>query len=330
MNVIISNKNDSILSTLDIDIIKKVQGEFSVDDIVSMFENFFYQKMILDVTSIKDYKDIKNLQNLPMHLDADKLILLLDDSEETSSDDYISRLISMGIYNFTRNREGIIYLLGHPNTYRDVAQYHQIEDKVTVMTRIDNNKTKVLGIKNLTEHAGSSTLIYMLKNQLKANYTVIAIEIDKKDFMYFNDRDMISTTSEDLGKELLKLNGNVDIVLIDLNNSNQDRACNDVIYLIEPSVIKINKLITRNKEVLEKTEDKKVILNKSLLSTKDVEEFEMESGVKIFYSIPPLNDRTNSKALDAFLVKLGFLKQRIEEIPVQNESKIFGIFRRRS
>jgi hypothetical protein len=236
----------------------------------------------------------------------------------------------MGFYNFTRNREGILYLLEHPNTYRDVAQYHQIEDKVTVMTRIDNNKTKVLGIKNLTEHAGSSTLIYMLKNQLKVNYTVVAIEIDKRDFMYFNDRDMISTTSEDLGKELLKLNGNVDIVLIDLNSSSQDRACNEVIYLIEPSVIKMNKLIARNREVLEKISDKKIILNKSLLSQKDIEEFEMESGVKVFYSIPPLNDRTNSRALDSFLVKLGFLKQRVEEVPVQKESKIFGIFRRRS
>ena len=45
MNVIISNKADDILSSLNIDVIKKIQGEFSADEIVSMFENFFYEKM---------------------------------------------------------------------------------------------------------------------------------------------------------------------------------------------------------------------------------------------------------------------------------------------
>ena len=58
MNVIISNKAENILSSLQIDVIKKVQGEFSANEIISMFGNFFYQRMILDITAIKDYKDI--------------------------------------------------------------------------------------------------------------------------------------------------------------------------------------------------------------------------------------------------------------------------------
>ena len=61
MNVIISNKAENILSSLQIDVIKKVQGEFSANEIISMFGNFFYQRMILDITAIKDYKDIKNI-----------------------------------------------------------------------------------------------------------------------------------------------------------------------------------------------------------------------------------------------------------------------------
>ena len=77
MNVIISNKADDVLSSLNIDVIKKIQGEFSADEIVSMFENFFYEKMILDITAIKDYDDFKNIQSLAMNLDADKLIILL-------------------------------------------------------------------------------------------------------------------------------------------------------------------------------------------------------------------------------------------------------------
>ena len=38
----------------------------------------------------------------------------------------------MGIYNFTRNKEGILYLLDHPNSYRDVAHIHQLGIPVMV------------------------------------------------------------------------------------------------------------------------------------------------------------------------------------------------------
>ena len=290
MNVIVSNKANNLLSSLQIDVIKKIQGEFSVEEIISIFENFFYQRMILDITAIRDYKDVKNIQNI----------------------------------------DGVIYLLNHPNSYKDVASMHQIEDKPFSMMRVENNRTKVIGFKNLTENAGSSSLIFMLKRQLQNNYVVKAIEIDSRDFLFYSDKDMISTTSEDLGKELLKLNGNVDIVLIDLNKSDQEKACNEVLYLIEPSIIKMNKFVSRNREKLPTLLSKKVILNKSLLSEKDIREFEMESGIKIFYSIPPLNDRYPSEILDNFLVKLGFLKQRVEPRKMSNNNKLFGIFKRRS
>lgn len=330
MNVIISNKGEEVLSSLQIDVIKKVHGEYTADEIISMFENLFYSKMILDITAVKDYKDAKNIQKISMSLDADKLILYLDGSDDTSSSEYISKIISMGIYNFTKNKEGIMVLIERPNTYRDVAQLQQIEDKVTIMTRDANSKTKVLGIQNLTMHAGSTTLTYMIKRQLQQNYTVAALEINKRDFAFLNDKNMISTTSEELGTELLKLNGNVDVVLIDLNDSNQEKACNEVIYLIEPSIIRLNKFISRNREVLATLGGKKIILNKSLLTPKDVSEFEVEAGIKIFYSIPPLNDRVESKTLDGLLVKLGFLKQRVEEEQTEKQSKIFGIFKHRS
>jgi len=299
---------------------------------ISKFENFFYEKMILDITAIKDYKDIKNIQNISIKLDASKIILLLDNSVETSSKRYISDLVSMGIYNFTQNKDGILYLLDHQNSYKDVANLQQLDkgfipnNNIINMTRADENKTRVLGIRNLTNDAGASTLIYMLKKQLEANYTVFAIEIDKKDFRYFNDKNMISTANEDLGKELLKLNGNVDIVLIDLNTSNNEKACNDVLYLVEPSILKINELITKDNNVFANLLDKKVILNRSLLSQKDVEEFEMEAGIRIFFSIPPLNDRERSLALDKFLVKLGFLKQDTGNSSGK-ENKLFGIFK---
>ena len=64
--------------------------------------------MILDITALKDYKNIKTLQQLSLSLDVDKVVLLLDASPETSDPEYLSDLISMGIYNFTKEHESLI------------------------------------------------------------------------------------------------------------------------------------------------------------------------------------------------------------------------------
>ncbi|MDD3821803.1 MAG: hypothetical protein PHF47_02140, partial [Bacilli bacterium] len=64
MNVIVANKYQSLLATLEIDVIKSLNGEFAVEEIISTFKNFFFNKMILDITAIKDYKDVTNLQKL--------------------------------------------------------------------------------------------------------------------------------------------------------------------------------------------------------------------------------------------------------------------------
>ena len=64
MNVIVSNKYTEVLKTLDIEIIKSLEGEHGIDEIISIFDNFFFSRMILDITSIKNYKDISNLSYL--------------------------------------------------------------------------------------------------------------------------------------------------------------------------------------------------------------------------------------------------------------------------
>ena len=107
MNVIIANKYRDALSSLDIEIIKKLEGEFTVDEIIETFKNFYFQKMILDITALKNYKNIKTLQKLSLSLDTDRVILLLDGSPETSAPEFLSDLISMRIYNFTMNVEGV-------------------------------------------------------------------------------------------------------------------------------------------------------------------------------------------------------------------------------
>ena len=328
MNVIISNKYKEMLDTLEIDVIKTMTGEFDVDDIIATFDNFFYQRMILDITAIKNYHDLKNIQKLSVNLDVSKIILLLDDDEETSSSLYLSRLISMGIYNFTKNKEGILYLLEHPNSYRDVAHIHQLENLTEeVNERVITKSLRIIGFKNVTEHAGSTSLIYMLKKTLQEYYNVVAIEVDKNDFTYFNEENMYSVTSPELPKLLIKYQ-NSDVILLDLNESDNTDICNDVIYLLEPSIIKLNRLLKANRHVFEKLKNKKIILNKSLLTSKDVLDFEYETKSSIFYNMPPLNERRDNKNYIApFLAKLGLVRQITEESHTDSKNKLFGLFK---
>lgn len=329
MNVIVSNKYQSLLASLNIDVIKSINGEFSVDDLIAQFSTFYYNKMILDITAIKGYEDINIMQNLSVNFDMSKVILLLDDSEVVNSPVYISQLISMGIYNFTSDVNTIKYLIDNPNQYKDVANYHNISGfKKPVLNEkaIDNTRgkigQKIIGFKNVTEHAGATTLIYLLKLHLEKSYKVKAVEIDKNDFIYFNDESLESISS--LGfNDFLSQNSDYDVILVDLNEGNVLEYCHDIVYLIEPGLIKLNKLIRQDNAIFEKLSDKKIVLNRSVLSEKDVMDFEKESGSKVFFNMPCLDDKLDDqKIINIFLTNLGF--SRVEE---NSSNGIFSIFK---
>ena len=285
--------------------------------------------MILDITAIKGYEDINIMQNLSVNFDMSKVILLLDDSEVVNSPVYISQLISMGIYNFTNDVNTIKYLIDNPNQYKDVANYHNISGfKKPVLNEkaIDNTRgkigQKIIGFKNVTEHAGATTLIYLLKLHLEKSYKVKAVEIDKNDFVYFNDESLESISS--LGfNDFLSQNSDYDVILVDLNEGNVLEYCHDIVYLIEPGLIKLNKLIRQDNAIFEKLSDKKIVLNRSVLSEKDVMDFEKESGSKVFFNMPCLDDKLDDqKIINIFLTNLGF--SRVEE---NSSNGIFSIFK---
>ena len=246
MNVMVVNKYKELLMGLNIEVMKSIEGVFNVDEIIDTFTNFYYDKMILDITAIRDYQNTDNLQKLAMNINMENVILLLDDSPETATKSYLSKLISLGIYNFTRNADGINYLLVHPHTYRDVVNIHNLEDLDsvtnengdTIVTSSTSGKMKIIGFKNMTQHAGATTLIYLLRKALSASKTVGAIEVNKVDFLYFNDKDLVSTTTTELPKELMKKQL-CDVVFVDLNDYDDVSICAEVYYLIEPSTIMI-------------------------------------------------------------------------------------------
>ena len=365
MNVIISNEQQSKIATLDIDVIKSITGVFGANEIVEMFKNFFYSKMVLDVTSIKGYTDVQTFKILAEGLDPDKTIYFIPEGNSICTPQFLAQLISLGIFNFTTNTEGVKYLIKKSNTYNDVANIHQmgsggsvpqspvpvvqnnynetgavqvqVQPQTTETEHIDEvvvvepkesvmNTTIKIGVRNITEHAGSSSLIYMMKKELASVFgdnKVVAIEINKNDFQFYNDKAMISSNANELRNLIEKYSGTTPIILIDLNDFDDNTVCDEIIYLMEASTLKLNKLIRKNKSIFQKLKDKKIVLNKNLLSDKDIDELQYEAGVKFFYSIPPLNDRKRNDIINEFLSKLGLVHYGTEPA-----GKIFGLFRR--
>lgn len=339
MNVIVSNKYQTLLSSLDIDVIKSLNGVFSVEELVSTFTNFYFNKMILDITAIQDYQNITTIQELSVNMDMSKIIVLLDDSEIVNSPRYLSQLVSMGIYNFTRNIDAVKFLIDNPNSYKDVAGYHQLNQVSFEPSAVSSNDSedvgssssspavalRVIGIKNVTEHAGSTTLTYLLKKQLSSKYDVLAVEVDQNDFMYFNDKTLCHTSSEEL-PAFITSHANHEVILVDLNDKGPISACNEVIYLIEPGLIKLNKLIRKDRRAFEKLKDKKILLNRSVLNEQDIRDFEYESRSKVYFNVPYLDDKLDHHhVLDEFLIKMGFV--RLEGSTPEKGNKLFNIFK---
>ena len=317
MDTVISNKYSSVLNELDIEVSKKLEGEYTVDEIISQFKNFFFNKMFLDITAIKDYKDLTNLQKLSMSIDMDKVILLLDKDDSISdSEPFLAKLVNMGIYNFTKDQNNLMYLYTSPNVYRDVAYLQKIDTGENNNTTTDSSHSvsnkRIIGIKNITDSAGATSLIYMLKKVLSSYYSVMALEVDKRDLTYFKDKDTLTVKDDEINNIISKYNS-IDIFLLDLNKSNKDYLCTDVLYLVEPSILKLNKLAIINPKIINDIKGKKVVLNKSLLSESEIADFEVETRIKVYYNIPPLNDKKdNSDILSPLLEKLGYIKKSEE------------------
>ena len=354
MNVIVSNEQQGKMANLDVDIIKSITGSYSANELVEMFKNFFYSKMVLDVTAIKDYNNILMYKALADGLDAEKIIFFIPEGSSLCTPNFLAKLVTLGIYNFTTNIDGVKYLLKQSNTYNDVAQIQQmggggviqelqqpapVEQAQpeqgggfvspaahAVVQQGNMDRTIKIGVRNVTDHAGATSLIYMFKKELVSVFgenNVVGIEINKNDFQFYNDKNMVSTNTNDV-KSVIERYSGVSVILVDLNDYEDNTICDDVLYLLEPSTLKLNKLIRKNKHIFGKIKDKKIIFNQSLLTSKDVSELEYEAGIKSFFNLPPVNDRKKNEIITELLAKVGLLQ--ISQ--GGNSGKIFGLFRR--
>ena len=166
----------------------------------------------------------------------------------------------------------------------------------------------------------------MMKKELTNIYGigVCALEVNKRDFSYFNEKNMFSIGEVELRNKISSLR-NFSVILLDLNDCRDTSLCTDMIYLMEPSTLQLNKMVRRDRKVFDKLNGKKIVLNKSMLDNKDVSDFEYESNSKVFYNLAPLDERRKNDSINDLLFRLGLLSDTASKTSESN--KIFGIFK---
>ena len=64
----------------------------------------------------------------------------------------------------------------------------------------------------------------------------------------------------------------------------------------------------RDRKIFERLSGKKIVIAQSILLDSDIRQFEYESGIKSFFVLPPLDERSNnSEVLQTLLSKLGII-----------------------
>ncbi|MEG0266198.1 MAG: hypothetical protein RR659_00965, partial [Bacilli bacterium] len=88
--------------------------------------------------------------------------------------------------------------------------------------------------------------------------------------MFLKGKNLVSTTSVEIGNTIAKYR-DCEAIIIDVNSSSAAlELCNEVIYLIEPSMIKLNRVMMINAKSFKELLNKNLVLNKSLLTKRDI------------------------------------------------------------
>ena len=336
MNVIVVNDNKDLFEKLDIDIIKRIDGCYELDELLNQFVNLYYNKMILDITAIENYQDESVLIELASKINPERVIVVLPSSSSSLSDYYLHLLVKNGFYNFTRNFEGIKYLIERPNSLENVKKYLNIEEpkkeeietidpsemaqasminNIEEIPAIDEEQTtsnisgrKIIGIMNLTDHAGATSLTNMIVRQIiSQGQKAIGIEMMRQDFITFRNEYLYSCMNSMDIDRIIKNISNDTIVIMDLNDFSEGKKyCSEILYLIEPSLLRLGRLMKKNRNVFLEHKNDKIILNMSFVSNSEVKDFEGETKSKVFMNIPPLNDRNrNLEPINDLISRLG-------------------------
>ena len=316
MNVALRNENEAVMNSLAVEIIKTMNGTFAREDIEREFNGLSYNKVIIDITSIRNYFDENTLFNFLTYWEPSRVVLVLNNTEFCNNPDFLKKLVEKGFYNFTKNASGASFLVNRPNNLDDVRKFLEgatlydsnNSNEITAEENYSVNRNKhqrIIGLQGLTNHAGATTLMYMMCKMLKTKKTVKGIEVGSKDSTYFKSEDIITSDSiEDL-KIKVKTLYTLDVIIIDLNGADGLDICDEILYLLEPGTVRLNKLLKSGQNISELSNRAKIILTRSALKESDVAAFEYETKIKVFANVTDFNERLeSSKTVNNLLVKL--------------------------
>ena len=181
-----------------------------------------------------------------------------------------------------------------------------------------NNSTHVIGFRGITEKSGASTLTYTLVDVLlKYGYNAIGIELDQTNFRLLGKDHLFSIGSHELGEFLLK-NKDVEYAIVDLNKKDSD-FIDDEFYLLSLGKIELEKF--KKYDDLSKYKNKRVILNKNIMTKQEVEKVEIQNEYQFEFEIPYFNEYNIADITKA-------LYPLFENIGIMEKEK-FGFFKRR-
>lgn len=330
MYIIIKNENSRIINNLTINVSKTLVGDFTREDLDRELFLINYDKAIVDITSIRNYYDDNYLYKfLEFFRSPSDVILLLNDGFVANSKHFLSKLISKGYYNFATTDSAVNRLLERNNTIDDVKEYMEGNDFLktdSIVSGIDKNKKfetdkLIIGIENGFPHSGATTLMYMLVKEIGKSKKVKGIEMVNNDSLFFRDDRIISCESRIQFETIVKTLNDIDVYIVDLNESDVKEICNKVIYLIEPGTTKINKVVKGDKETYEMLKNSNVVLNRSNIKNEEIKSLEYETKFKIVGNIPNLNERLDSnEALDKLVDFLLDNKVKHEELSKDDDN----------
>lgn len=327
MFIVIKNENSNIINNLSVNVSKTLVGEFTRKDLDNELYMVSYDRVIVDITSIRNFYDDNYLYSFLQYFnDPSKIIILLNDSFVANSKLFLSNLIKHGYYNFATSDSSLNRLLERENTLDDVKElaegYDFLKSDSIVSGRVskgfDTDKV-IIGIENGIPHSGATTLMYMLVKEFGKKCNVKGVEMNGEDSLLFNDDRVISCESRSQLETIIMSLKDVDVFVIDLNGSDVKEICTKVIYLVETGIIKVNKLMKGDKINYERLVGKNVVLNRTNLSGNEIKVFEYETGLNVVGSVGNLNERLDSN--DGLRDLVRFLGVR------GKKSGLFGLFR---
>lgn len=301
MNIIVTNKYRDLIYNSNIEVLKESHGVFKVGQIVNSFNSIFYKKIIIDATAILGFPKEDVLKELIASFDSDKLILFLP-PDNPPPKKFLSFLVNIGLYNFTDNPNGLIELVRRSNTINNVQEFMHVEEEEKeaeedLLYNDDAAGRIIIGFKSVTDDSYITEIIYSIKSILESKYKkdVVCVEVNKRNFTFYNSENMYSISS-DKYNEFVSNNQNCSVMLVDLDNFPNNKF-NDIVYLVNPSLYCINKLLLQKRDAFIKLKGEKIVFVNSLLSSNDVIQFAKEANISVYYNLSPVNDRVDRKSV---------------------------------